>query len=112
MCQLAKVLSFINTLRNSAPVGDVECQTAGSFNVTAQHMASPGDDSQPLPGDYAAVMKGAGSGQQFTVGYVDPVNSALAGAGEKRLYARDSGSAPVCAVWLKRFSSTRLTASM
>ena len=80
---------------------DVVCDPGGDENVTAPHFADPGDDSCPLPGDYAALEESAGAGAEQAVGYADVQNAGKAGPGEKRIYARDPTGKPVAALWLK-----------
>lgn len=80
---------------------DVKTDRGSGDNVTAQHFSSPGDDSQPLPGDYCALSGATGTGRQTAVGYRDAKNSGSAAPGEKRIYARDETGAVVCEVWLK-----------
>lgn len=101
MGRLATVLAIVRTIRNGGNVTDVTANIGGNFNVTELHTSAPGDDSQPLPGDYAALMEVAGSGQGLVVGYMDPLNVGAAGPGEKRIYARDAAGAAVNAVWLR-----------
>jgi len=89
-------------LYNGIVVGDVKADTGGGYNLTARHMAPPGDDSQPLPGDYVATIPTTGEGNQLAIAYLDPVNQSSVGAGGKRIYARDPATgATVCQVWLR-----------
>lgn len=101
MGRIAKLLSFVRGEANGAKVSDVKADPGGSANVTAQHFASPGDDSHPLPGDYVAMAGAAGTGRENAVGYLDPKNEQKAQAGDKRIYARDGDGAAVVEVWLK-----------
>lgn len=102
MGRLAKLLSFIRTVRNGANVSDVKIDPGGGPNITAQHFADPGDDSFPLTTDYPVSIDVAGSGRESIVGYVDPLNTPVAQPGDKRIYARDANSgAIVVEVWLK-----------
>ena len=90
MGRLATVLAIVRTIRNGGNVTDITANIGGNFNVTELHTSSPGDDSQPLPGDYVALLEVVGSGQGLAVGYMDPLNVGSAGPGEKRIYSRDS----------------------
>lgn len=90
-------------------VSDVKCDPGGGANVTAEHTAPVGDDSHPLPGDYAAISDAAGTGRQSTVGYYDPVNEPKTQPGEKRIYARDSSGATIVDIWLKNTGELVIT---
>ncbi len=104
--RVAKILSFIRALRNGANVTDVKTDTGGGVNITAEHFADAGDDAFPLETDYALTVGVNGSGKEAVVGYLDPVNTPKAAAGEKRIYARDADSGEVVVeVWLKSDSS-------
>ena len=105
MGRLGTVLAVIRTIRNGANAVDVTANIGGNFNVTELHTSAPGDDSQPLPGDYAALLEVVGSGQGLVVGYIDPLNVGTANPGEKRIYARDSAGAVVAFVHLKNDGS-------
>lgn len=98
---IGRVLSFVRVERNGAQTSDVKVNPGGGPNVTAEHFAPPGDDSHPLPTDYAYTAPTPQRGRQVAVGYVDPLNTPQAQPGEKRIYARDSGGAVVVEVWLK-----------
>jgi hypothetical protein len=107
--RVVKILSFVRAIRNGVPVSDVKCDPGGGAIVTAEHTAPPGDDSQPLAGDYAAVSDAAGTGRQSAVGYYDPVNEPKAGPGEKRIYARDSAGTMIVELWLKSSGELSIT---
>lgn len=85
----------------SADGSDIKSDRGSGDNVTAQHFTAPGDDSRPLPGDYAALSGAAGTGTQTATGYHDAKNPPKASPGEKRIYARDGGGAVVAEMWLK-----------
>lgn len=101
MGRVVKILSFMRARRNGMAVSDVKCDPGGGANVTAEHTAPAGDDSHPLPGDYAVVSDASGTGRQSTVGYFDPLNAPKAGPGEKRIYARNASGSAVVELWLK-----------
>lgn len=106
MGRIAKVLSFVHTIRNGAKVSDVKADAGGGANITSEHFAPPGDDSFPLEGDYEFIADTSGTGREATIGYIDPVNTPKAQAGEKRIYARDPDTgAPVIEWWLKNDGS-------
>ena len=102
---LGKLLSFVRRTKNDAKISDVKLDPGGGPNVTAEHFSSPGDDSQPLPGDYVITTPVKRSGGWAVAGYLDPANEQKAQAGDKRIYARDENGATVAEVWLKNDSS-------
>lgn len=101
MGRLARLLSFLPLERNGVKVSDAKVDTGGGVNVTAQHSAPPGDDSQPLPNDTAVLSNDTGTGRETAIGYIDTNNSQKAQAGEKRIYSRDADGAEIAEVWIK-----------
>jgi len=99
--RIAKILSFIRVQRNGAKISDVKADPGGGANITAEHFSAPGDDSQPMPGDYVALNADSGSGRESALGYLDPLNPPVALKGDKRIYARDADGAVIVEVWLK-----------
>lgn len=95
MGRVGRVLSFVRSLRGTAKLSDVKVNRGGGDNRTAEHFSAPGDDSVPLPGDYAALLPQSGTGRDSVVGYLDPDNGQTATAGERRSYARDPSSGEV-----------------
>ena len=108
MGRLATVLALVRTIRNGANAVDITANIGGNFNVTELHLSAPGDDSLPLPGDYAALMEVVGSGQGLSVGYADPLNVGTSEPGEKRIYARDSAGAVKSFIHLKNDGSVTI----
>lgn len=108
MGRLATVLAMVRTIRNGANAVDITANIGGNFNVTELHLSAPGDDSLPLPGDYAALLEVVGSGQGLSVGYADPLNVGTSEPGEKRIYARDSAGAVVSFIHLKNDGSVTI----
>lgn len=99
---IARVRSFTRQLVEGARYSDVKLDPDGGSNITGEHFADPGDDSQPLPGDTAALVSMQRSGGYVPVGYADTVNAPAAGPGEKRIYGRDPATGlTVNQVWLK-----------
>lgn len=97
-----KVLSFTRVTRNSAKISDVKIDPGGGPVITAEHYGPAGDDSHPLNTDYALAVDVPRTGGAAVAGYVDPINTPKATPGDKRIYARDSGTgAVVVEVWLK-----------
>ncbi len=102
MGRIAVLLSFVRSLAGESKVSDVKVDPGGGANVTAQHFAPAGDDSHPLPDDYAATMPVPRTGSEVAIGYLDPNNEQKAQAGEKRIYARDpEDGSVVVEVWLE-----------
>ena len=101
MGRIARVLSFLRTVKNAANATDVKADPGGGPPVTAEHFACPGDDAHPMPGDSAALVRTSGEGRQNAVGYADTLNTAKAEQGEKRIYARNPDGVPVVELWLK-----------
>lgn len=102
MGRINKILSFVRSAVGAAKVSNVKVDPGGGANRTAQHFAPAGDDSHPLPDDYAATIPVQRTGSEVAVGYVDPKNEQKAQPGEKRIYARDpSDGSVVVEVWLK-----------
>lgn len=101
MGRIASILSFLRVTKRGAEQSEVKLDPGGEANLTAQSFAPAGDDSQPLPGDYAITSDVPQTGGVAAVGYVDPVSPAVAGPGESRRYARDSSGATMSEQWLK-----------
>lgn len=102
---ITEILGVTRTDEDGAPVEDVQIDAGGGANVTARHVAPPGDDSPPLAGDKAFVVEGPQTGSEVAVGYLDGT-SKQAAPGEKRIYARDSSGNPVMVVWLRQDGGT------
>jgi len=99
---IARVRSFARQFQEGVRFSDVKLDPDGGSNITGEHFADPGDDSQPLPGDTAALVGMQRSGGYAPVGYADTVNTPAAGPGEKRIYGRDPATGlTVNQVWLK-----------
>jgi len=97
MAKTAKVLSF----EREGGEESVKVDPGGGANATARHVAPPGVDAPPLPGDYAEIDESSGKGTKRIVGYYDHRNTRLAEGGEFRVYGRDSDGEVVCSFWLK-----------
>lgn len=82
---------------------DTVVDTGGVNTRSAEHFEGAGDDSQPLPGDAAALQPGANTGGKQALGYSDPVaGNKVADPGEKRTYSRNpTTGAAVAAVYCK-----------
>ena len=97
---ISRVLSTRRKTINGAPVIDVKADPGGGALHTSNQFSAPGDDALPLADDYALDVALARTGGVATVGYSDSKNTGQAGAGEKRIYARDSSGAVVAEVFL------------
>jgi hypothetical protein len=90
------------------PVLSVGLSRGSNDTANADHYGPSGDDSPPLPGDFAHSVEGVGNGEEQITGYHDPQNEGQALPGEKRLYARDEDGAIVGTIWLKRDGTIRI----
>lgn len=97
---IARVISFARTIRDDANLTLVESDLGGDVVSTATNYSAPGDDSPPMPDDYAAIMSTTATGNSVVVGYVDLVNAGEAAAGEKRFYSRNADGEVMGEVWL------------
>ena len=95
----------------STPEGVVlSCDAGGGPLVSADHYGPSGDDSPPLPGDFASVEDArTGGGHKLVLGYHDPNNASKAANGEVRRYARASSGAVTCEFWLKGNGDVEIT---
>ena len=101
MGRIARILSFLRIDKNEAKQTDVKLDPGAGANITAQNFAPAGDDSQPLPDDYAITSSIPQTGGAAVVGFVDPNSEPVAGAGEVRRYARDADGVTVAQQWIK-----------
>ncbi len=106
----AVVISFERVVDDNGSGVGVKVDTGGESPVTAEHFDSCGEDSPPLPGDFAAINDAPGCGAQSISGYVDPKNAGTALGGEKRIYARDPDDGSVVAeIWIKGSGDVAVT---
>lgn len=105
MSKVAEVQQFEHT--DEGP--QVTVDHGGGANKTAEHFGPAGDDSQPLPGDFASIGTDRGSGRELVHGYSDSKNPSKAGPGEKRTYARALDGNVVGEVWLRNDGSLEAT---
>ena len=101
MGSLGEVVEFSRSVVDGKQTPEIKLDRGGGDASTAYHFADPGDDSQPLPTDVAYVGDDEGSGSAQALGYQDPDSAPVAGAGEKRIYARSGPGVMACEVWLK-----------
>ena len=109
MGRIAKILSVLHTTKNGARQTDIKIDPGNGANVTAQYFAETGADSQPMPGDYVYYQQATQTGSAVVIGLIDPDSAPVAGPGEVRHYARDSGGTTQSAYWLKADGSIVLT---
>jgi hypothetical protein len=101
MGRIAEVLSVERVVADGVHVREVRCDPGGGAAITAQQFACSGDDSEPLPGDFAMLEDSAGAGTETVVGYHDPKNEQKAVGGERRLYSRGPTGEVVAEFWMK-----------
>jgi hypothetical protein len=99
---VALVQSYTAELAAGVHSALVKAVVSGRNILTVQHFGPPGDDSQPLAGDFVSLKETSGAGAYDAVGYHDPKNQPKAAPGERRSYARDPVTgAVVSEVWQK-----------
>jgi len=109
--RIARILSFLQTVRNDAKLSDVKVDRGGSDNRTAVHFTAIGDDSQPLTTDYVLLVSVAPTGSEAVAGYLDPLSTPKSTPGDKRIYARDANGVAVVELWLKNDGTAVLSNS-
>lgn len=102
---MCKVLSFFNTEKNGDKVSEVTVDPGGGANISGDNFTPTGEDSQPLPGDFAIIIPISGTGVDAIVGYMDRGNDQKSQAGERRIYARNGGGVSVVELHLKNDGS-------
>jgi hypothetical protein len=102
---IALVLNLARKLQGFAQVDDVKTDIGSQTTITAEHYSAPGDDSNPLPQDYCALVDLPRVNGYCSVGYLDPKNANISAPGEKRIYARDSSGNVVSDIHLKNDGS-------
>lgn len=99
---MSRVALVLSSARVTKDGHGVDVKVDGDANPTVvEHYSDPGDDSIPLPGDWAALEDSSGTGGEQCAGYADTRNIGKARAGEKRIYARKPDGSVACDVWLK-----------
>lgn len=104
MGRIAKFIELIRSTALSYSKGDI----GGGDVLRAENFSSAGDDSVPLPGDYAIFVETPESGNYACVGYIDLKNTKAAAAGEKRIYARSGDGAQIVQLHLKNTGAASL----
>jgi hypothetical protein len=98
---LGDVKEFTRSVVEGKQTPEVKVDRGGDDAISAYHFAPAGDDSQPLPSDLAYLGEDTGTGNAQALGYQDPDSAPVAGAGEKRIYARSGPGVVACEIWLK-----------
>lgn len=104
MGRIAKFIELIRSTALSYSKGDI----GGGDVLRAENFSGAGDDSVPLPGDYAIFVETPESGSYVCVGYIDMKNTKAAAAGEKRIYARSLDGAQIVQLHLKNTGEASL----
>jgi len=102
---VAVVLSFTRRVTQGVKHNDVKVDLGGGELVQAEHFAPSGDDSPPLPADYAYVAPSSRTGSAAALGYSDEVNEKTALPGEVRRYARNEDNEVVSQIHQRRDGS-------
>lgn len=97
----AVVIDTTRTTNEGVQITETRVDTGGGNVVTADHFEAAGDDSLPLPGDYAALADGTGKGAVEALGYHDGKNAGKAAPGERRIYSRKLDGTVVLELWFK-----------
>lgn len=101
MGQQGEVIGFDRRVEEGAQVAFTKVDAGGGDVEEAQHLDSPGEDTQPLPGDFCSFEALGKSGTKHATGYHDAKTEQKAGPGEHRTYARDSSGNTVVEMWLQ-----------
>ena len=104
---ITRLLAFVHAGQQS----DSTVDPGAGATFSAPHFADPGDDSAPLPDDYAVTVDTQASGGQAAVGYVDTSNARKSQPGDKRIYARSASGGQVSEVWLKNDGSIAIVSN-
>ncbi len=108
MGKLAKIISFVRNIRYGGTISDVKVNAGGKNIITAEHYSSAGDDSRPLPDDFAILVEAGRTGNTVAVGYLDVTTTPVAGKGEKRIYSRNSNGDVSASIHLKNDDSVKI----
>ena len=101
MGQLGIIEAIKKTVKQGVQYLESQISLGGSQRKTVSIMLPPGEDSQPLPKDYAAIIETGKSGQSVALGFIDSKNPIMAAPGEKIFYARNGSGSVVCSIKLK-----------
>jgi hypothetical protein len=101
VARIAEVLSFRRVVDENGNAAEVQCDLGGGDIVTAEVFLPPGSDEQPLPGDFAFLVEGPGTGNWVATGFIDPLLAGTAGPGERVLFSRSAPGVIASKIHLK-----------
>lgn len=101
MGRITRILSFFRSVRDGAFLSQTRSKSTRSVIYTSDNFQSSGEDSQPLPGDFAITVETVRTGSSAVVGYIDQKNEGVSEPGEKRIYSRDSSGNVIATLYLK-----------
>lgn len=97
MGMIAKILEVLSASKNGVKSFEAKSDKGGGDIVTGTIFQTPNTDSQPLKGDWVALLQLPQAGRTAAVGAVDPLNQQRAAPGEHIAYARDPESGEIVA---------------
>ena len=101
--RLIKILQIARKQnRYGAKVTTIKGDPNGGANLISEVFTPAGNDSLPLPSDYAFIVPRPKSGQYVVLGYLDPNAPQAAAQGEQYQYARDADGNIVATMWQKQ----------
>ena len=109
MGDIGNVKTTTTTTEGDASFNNVVVAKGSGASLTTEHFMSAGDDSKPLPDDYAVIVPIENTSNAAVVGFVDPRNTPVTEPGEKRIYSRDTEGNVVAAVHLKNDGAVEVT---
>lgn len=98
MGRIGAVTGFESVSEAGEVTAEVVIDIGGGATVTVPGYSTPGVESAPVAGDYAAAVSHRGDSRATVVAYADPVNVREVGDGEAMLYSRDPGTGKRVAV--------------
>lgn len=101
MGSITRILEIVENTDEGENILDLKVDIGGNDVILAPMMSSPGDDSKPLPEDYAACVSHLGGSNNTAVAYGDSNNKSAVENGEKRIYARNALGEIVAYIHLK-----------
>jgi hypothetical protein len=107
---VGRVAKVISTERDADGALNVRVDPGGGAGTSVPHFGDVGDDSVPLPGDYAAIEDSAGAGAEQVTGYHDPRNAGVGLPGEVKKNARNDDGEIVGYVWLQKTGDIEIRA--
>lgn len=99
---IGEVLSFEQRSENGVQWAEVKVDLGGENIVTADYYPPPGFEAWPLPGDFAFLADGPGSGNWICTGFRDPkLDPVVTAKGEVAFYSRSAPGVVASKVILK-----------